>query len=296
MRQHLAAVEAARAVGGARVEGARPGSRDLLFEPGSVRAGEFRVSVGSAGSATLVLQTILPALLTARGPSSIEVEGGTDNPFAPPFEALERSFLPLVRRMGPRVEATILAHGFYPAGGGRIAVTVEPVARLTRLDLLERGQVLGRRARALVAGLPRGIADRELAVVRRELGWREGETEIVELPRERGPGNALHLEIRSEHVTEVFSAFGKRGVPAEAVAESAAREARAYLASGVPVGEHLADQLLLPIALAGGGTFRTLPLSRHATTNAAILRAFLGVEVDVQADGPATCRVEVLAR
>src|SRR5688572_16449750 len=139
LRQHLTAVNAAAAVGGAHVEGAALGSRELDFRPGPAKPGEYRFAVGTAGSATLVLQAVLPALLTARGASTLVLEGGTHNPFAPPFDFLDKAFLPLLRRMGARVEVALERPGFYPAGGGRFQVRVEPVERLERLDLPSRG-------------------------------------------------------------------------------------------------------------------------------------------------------------
>ena len=279
MRQHLAAVEAAAAVGQARVEGAEIGSRRLVFHPAGIQAGSYRFSVGTAGSCTLVLQTVLPALLTAGSPSQLVLEGGTHNPFAPPFDFLSRSFLPLMKQMGPKIVAELQRPGFYPAGGGSFTVSIDPVPELQRLDLRERGAVLKRSARAVVAGLPRHIAERELNVVRERLGWGADCCTVEETAADRGPGNILMIEIASEKVVEIFSAFGERGVPAEQVAEKAVRETEQYLGSGVPVGHHLADQLLLPLALAGGGSLRTLAPSRHLTTNAEVIRKFLPVEI-----------------
>ena len=122
MRQHLTALRAAAEVGRAEVSGAELGSREVAFHPRGAAPGEYAFNVGSAGSATLVLQTVLPALLSASAPSDLLLEGGTHNPLAPPFEFLDRAFLPLIARMGPRVSATLEARGFYPAGGGRIRV------------------------------------------------------------------------------------------------------------------------------------------------------------------------------
>ena len=281
MRQHLTAVRAAAEVGAATVEGAAVGSGHVAFRPGRVSPGSSVFKVGTAGSATLVLQTVLPALLLAEGPSELVLEGGTHNPFAPPFEFLDRAFLPLLRRMGAAVTARLDRPGFYPAGGGRVRVRIEPAraGRLTRLDLLERGAVLRQRAVALIARLPTHVARRELEVVGQALGWDQGDLETREIADSAGPGNALLLEIESQHVTEVFTGFGEKGVSAETVAHGAAREAGAYLAAGVPVGQHLADQLLVPLALAGGGSFRTLPLSRHTTTQIDMLQKFLPVPV-----------------
>lgn len=288
LRQHLTAVNAAVAVGGAEVEGATLGSRELTFWPGKngVAGGEFSFAVGTAGSAGLVLQTVLPALLTATGPSRLTLEGGTHNPFAPPFDFLARAFLPLVNRMGPRVSATLERPGFYPAGGGKMEVLIEPCARLQPLELMARGEPRGRSARALVAGLAIHIARRELEVVRERLGWTEEQCAVETLPEAFGPGNALILEVASEHVTEVFSGFGQRGVAAERVATAASQEVRDYLAApGAPaVGEHLADQLLVPLALAGGGAFSTVTPSQHTRTNVETITRFLpSVHFDLRA-------------
>jgi RNA 3'-terminal phosphate cyclase (ATP) len=290
MRQHLTAVQAAAAVGSAHVKGAEIGSRELRFEPGNIRSGNFEFSVGTAGSTTLVLQTILPALLTAGGPSTVRLRGGTHNPMAPPFDFLVKAFLPLLGRMGARVEADLVCTGFYPAGGGELMVTVAPVARLRPFELLVRGEIWRRRARAVFSQLPREIATRELSIVSKLLGWEADCLEAVSVGS-AGPGNVLTLELQSDEVTEVFTGFGEKGVPAEAVAEEIVREVRRYLAAGVPVGEHLADQLLLPMALAGAGAFFTTPLSRHATTNIEVIQAFLPIRFDVEADEKGNCVV-----
>jgi RNA 3'-terminal phosphate cyclase (ATP) len=212
---------------------------------------------------------------------------------APPFEFLARAFLPMIEGMGPRLDAALDRYGFYPAGGGRFTVRVTPVQRLAPIDVGERGAPVHRHARAIVARLPARIAERELAVVQRILGWHGAELETVVVERSASPGNAITLEVASTHVTEIVSSIGARGVPAETVAERGAGEAREYLAAGVPVGRHLADQLLLPLALAGEGGFVTVPLTLHATTNADVIRAFLGVEIRTSMTRPGAVRVDV---
>jgi RNA 3'-terminal phosphate cyclase (ATP) len=293
MRQHLTAVQAAARVSGARVEGAEVGSREIAFTPGAVRSGEYGFDIGTAGSSTLILQTVLPALLHAAGPSRVTIAGGTHNPGAPPFDYLDRVFLPVLRRMGVRVEAVLERPGFYPAGGGRIAVTIDPPDRLAALELLERGEVRGRRATAILSRLPRHVAERELGQVARRTGWDPASLEIREVDSP-GPGNLLLLEVASEAVTEVFTGFGERGVPAEEVADRVLREMERYLDAGVPVGEHLADQLLLPFALAGAGAFATLPLSLHATTQIELIPRFLEVRIEVTEGEGGTVVVRVL--
>ena len=293
LRQHLTALRAAAAISEAEVEGAELRSQQITFRPHAVAAGEYTFAVGSAGSAGLVLQTVLPPLLTAAGRSRLVLEGGTHNPMAPPFDFLAKAFLPLLGRMGARVDARLERPGFYPAGGGRFSVTVTPVPSLARLDLLQRGELRTRRARALVAKLPRHIGERELKVVQRELGWDESCLSLESIGDAAGPGNVLILEIESEHVTEVFTGFGEVHVRAETVAERATREAQRYLESGVPIGQHLADQMLLPLGLAGGGSFRTLALTRHTTTNIEVLRRFLDLHVTVSPSGPDDLLVQI---
>jgi RNA 3'-terminal phosphate cyclase (ATP) len=296
-QQHLTAVRAAAEVGRAAVTGDEIGSARLVFQPQGVRGGEYHFRIGTAGSTTLVLQTVLPALLVAGAPSRITLEGGTHNPLAPPFEFLEQAYLPLLGRLGHAVEARLERHGFYPAGGGRLSVGISPGKQWRRLELPERGRLVRRRIRALLAKLPEHIGERECSTAARRLGFRRDECEIELIDDSAGPGNVLLIELEFQHAAEVVAGFGSKGVKAEQVATEACRQAQRYLDSGVPVGEHLADQLLLPLAIGAahgaGGSFRTLPLSEHAVTHVEILRRFLGVEVTVESHGPDECTVRV---
>ena len=152
LRQHLTAVKAASKIGQAEVTGVNIGSTQLTFTPGRVAPGSYHFAVGTAGSATLVLQTVLPALLTSDDQdrqTHLTLEGGTHNPFAPPFDFLAKAFLPLLERMGARIEARLERYGFYPAGGGRFEIAITPVKKLEPIELNERGKILNRRATAL---------------------------------------------------------------------------------------------------------------------------------------------------
>jgi RNA 3'-terminal phosphate cyclase (ATP) len=292
LRQHLTAVRAAEEIGRAEVTGAELGSRELTFRPGEVRPGAYEFAIGTAGSATLVLQAILPALLTASAPSEITISGGTHNTAAPPFDFLARAFAPLVSRMGPRLELELVRPGFFPAGGGEVRARVVPAARLEPIEVEERGKTVSRLARAIVSNLPFSIAEREATVLQRRLGWLPEEI-AAESVKAHGPGNVVMVEIASEHVADLFTSFGERGLPAETVAERAAKAARRYLERGAPVGEHLADQLLVPLALAGGGSFVTCELSSHATTNMEVISRFLDVTFEVEPAGDRIVRVLV---
>ncbi len=282
MRQHLTAVQAATRIALAEVVGAEIGSTTVEFRPGAVRPGEYSFAVGTAGSTTLVLQTILPALLTASGPSRLSFEGGTHNPFAPPFDFLAKAFIPLVNRMGPRVSATLERPGFYPAGGGKFSLTIEPSGKLAGFELMKRGEILRRQGRILLADLPGHVAERELDLLKNKTGWDDTFFSVERVQGSRGPGNVVMIEIEAEHVTEVFTGFGEVGRPAEAVATHALQACRQWLDADVPVGVYLADQILLPLAIAGRGSYLTLPLSRHSTTHIDLVRQFLEVRVAVE--------------
>ncbi|MEN3748765.1 RNA 3'-terminal phosphate cyclase [Sphingomonas sp. HF-S3] len=277
MRQHLTAVEAACRIGGASCDGLAIGSGEIAFTPGTVVPGEYHFAVGSAGSAGLVLQTLSMPLALAGGPSRLVLEGGTHNMMAPPFDFIDRCFLPIVNRMGPRIEARLIRHGFYPRGGGRIEVDITPAPRLTPIDCLDRGAPTGVTASAVFASLPFDVADRMLATARRHLpDWPDSAFSARELPVDQGPGTILLLEASFEHATEIVSGFGKLGVSAESLAKKAAQRMTGYLASDAFAGPYLADQLLLPFALAGRGSFTTVKPSQHSRTAADIIERFTG--------------------
>lgn len=293
LRQHLTAVQAAATIGDAQVEGAEPGSQHLVFQPRRRRQGSFRFDVGSAGSALLVVQTVLPALLVGAGEVELVVAGGTHNPSAPPYEFFARAYVPVLQEMGARVECELVRHGFHPAGGGCVRISVRAVPALAPPSLRTRGPSSARRGTILLANLPRHIALRETAVVQARLGWQEAEIEVRDVVA-HGPGNAVLLEVQHATAREVVCAFGRRGVRAEEVAGEAVHALEAYLHSDAPVGEHLADQLLLPMAIAGGGTLRAVAWSSHARTNAEVIARFLSVGFTAEAEAggavTVTCR------
>ncbi len=293
-RQHLTAVTAAAAIGGARVDGAHVGSKEFTFVPGAVQPGEYNFSIGTAGSTMLVLQAVLPPLLNADAPSLLLFEGGTHNVHAPPFEFIQKTFLPLVGRMGPTVSVELQRYGFYPPGGGRFNVYVEPAPALRRLDLVERGAILSERARALVVNLPPHIGERELAVASEQLGWMPDQLDLKESSNAISAGNVFTIDIQSEHLTEVFTGVGERGVRAEQIAAHVVHETKKYLEAGAPVGEHLADQLLIPMALARGGSYTTTTPTLHTMTNVEIVKKFLPVEINTTQLTKDVWKVEVL--
>jgi len=293
MRQHLASVKAATEISGAKVEGDALGSTSLTFAPGAIKAGVYEFQIGTAGSSTLVLQTVVPALLYAQGESVVRVSGGTHNSKAPPAEFLQRAYGRAMADMGAQVEFVLERTGFYPAGGGAVRATVQPLAAWRHLALEARGERRAAYAESLVAAVPGGVAKRELDCVASAMGWSGEQLRFRTLPDNWGPGNALLITLDHEHVTEVFVAFGEKARRAEEVARDAVAQARRFIASGAAVSEHLADQLLVPMALAGGGRFTMDVLSQHTRTNAEVIARFLPVSITFERrDACSYCEVK----
>ena len=279
-RQHLTAVLAAAEVGQAQVVGAELGSERLEFVPGAPRAGTFKFAIGTAGSTSLVLQTVLPALWAAGGDATVEIEGGTHNPQAPPFEFLAWAWAPLLHRLGAPLALELVRPGFYPAGGGLVRATVQ-APQWRRLDLPRTDHEPVLRAQIVDSGLPPHVAEREAEVLRKRL--RLGPQDVaIERWQGRGPGNAVLVVVDCGGVVDVVAALAERTLSAEAVAERAVRAAQHHVGHRAPVGEHLADQLLVPMALAGGGSFATCAPSQHLRTNARIVEGFLPVSIAIE--------------
>jgi RNA 3'-terminal phosphate cyclase (ATP) len=291
MRQHLTCIQAAAEISDAKVTGDKLGSTAITFEPSEVKPGDYHFRIGTAGSASLVLQTLLPALILGDKPSTIVVEGGTHNTHAPPFEFLQKAFVPLVNRMGPSIQLSLEQYGFYPAGGGEVRATIQPATFLKAYDIIERGDIVRRQVSSVVSHLPIHIAEREVDVIQRGLNWDPSET-FCDSVRARCPGNYLCIEMESQHVTEVITGFGRLNVKAEIVARDAMAEARDYIKADVPIGIHLADQWMLPLAISawqsrqqgvqGGGKFTTQPLTLHSTTHLSIIEKFLGLKPSIE--------------
>ena len=293
MRQHVTAVEAAAAISGSECSGLTVGSSDLTFRPGKAQAGEYHFAVGTAGSTGLVLQTVLMPLLLADGPSRLVLEGGTHNMLAPPFDFIKRCFLPIINRMGPHVSARLVRHGFYPRGGGRIEVEIEP-APLTPITCIERGALQSVSAQAAYCGLPGEIPLRMLDRARKDLpDWDDDSFAMRRLPEDQGPGVILMLEARYDHTTEIVSGFGQLGVPAERLGKTAAARMRGFLECEAFAGPYLADQLVLPFLLAGSGAFTTVKPSQHLLTAIEIAHRFTGKSIKLAQQEDASHRVMV---
>jgi RNA 3'-terminal phosphate cyclase (ATP) len=284
--QHLASVRAACAVCDARVVGDANGSTELVFHPGPVRGGDLTLDIGTAGSVTLVLQTVIPALLFAAKPCRVRLTGGTHVPWSPSFDYAEQIFAPAVARMGGHLHLAITRYGFYPAGGGEVSARTQPAPRLRPLIVTEGGGLVRVSGTSGVGGLPVSIAARQrdaaIALLNDRLGERvplEIEDRAVASPT---PGTFLFLRADSRNWEAGFCAIGARGKRAEAVGEEAARALLFHAAGGAPVDPDLADQIVPYLAIAGGTSeFATSCVTRHLLTNLWTVRQFLPVRYEV---------------
>ncbi len=286
MAQHLKAVEAASQVGSARVEGARLGSQSLVFEPSGVLSGEFHFDIGTAGSTSLVLQTILPPLSFANTSSTITLIGGTHVPWSPCFHFLELHWLHYMRRIGFNFHLELELAGFYPQGGGRVRATVQPASALSPLRLTNRGSSKKIRGISAVANLDVRVAGRQKLQVLRRLSVAPAAIEI-EIRRLSSPsrGTLLLLLGEFENSQCCFYALGALGKPAERVADEAVSEFLGFLATDGAVDHYLADQLVLPLAVARGTSeVRTSKVTQHLKTNAEIVKMFLPVSIEVDGE------------
>lgn len=200
---------------------------------------------------------------------------------APPYDFVATTFLPLINKLGAGVKIKLDRYGFYPAGGGKIRVVISPTQFGGKLEIIETGHLISIRAVSIVANLPDHIAERELKVLKRQLDIDHEKCEIQRV-KSYSPANVAMVFVEYAQLTTVFIGFGKLGVRAEQVANNLAKEVRDYLENGAPVNEYLADQLLLPMALAGGGRFVTCGISEHTKTNIWLIKKFLPVEIKTE--------------
>jgi RNA 3'-terminal phosphate cyclase (ATP) len=287
--QHLTAVRAAQMIADAEVRGAEIGSRDLTFLPRHVAGGEFTFDIGTAGSAMLVLQTVLPPLFRVDRPSVVVVRGGTHNPMSPPFDFFIETFLPAIARMGFSATARLVRHGFYPAGGGEVVVRVQPQPPFKPTDFAAPDGPVVLSARVLLSRLPDRVWEAEKRALE-SLDLKFVAIERCNITDSAGPGNCVMIVVdRGEgpgRTRSVLTAFGERGRPSAAVVREVAGYAHELLAGGAAADRFLADQLLIYFAIAGEGSLTTSSLSLHATTNMAVIEKFLPVRIITEENPP----------
>jgi RNA 3'-terminal phosphate cyclase (ATP) len=273
MPQHLAAVRAAQAITDATVQGAEPGATSLSFFPQAVKGGEFQFDIGTAGSVTLLLQTLIPPLLHAGQPSTLTLTGGTHVPSSPSAHYLAEVFAPTLKRLGVEIRLTVESYGFYPRGGGKIRAHIVPTREIRPLQLTARGDLRDIAGSSVVCHLPLTIAERQrtaaLATLEAILdsSHRLAKIDLLPVPG-LGQGTFLFLRVDTETGRAGFTALGSRGKPAETVGAEAATELCHYLSTKAALDPHLADQLVPFLALGRAeSAFSTSRITPHLLTN-----------------------------
>lgn len=287
---HAAAFRALAQLCDGRVEGAEIGSTEVTLHPGIVTGGEHTFAIETAGPVTLLAQAILPAVAASRRPFTLHLRGGTNVAWAPQWDDFLHVHLALLRKLGVETEATLVKRGFFPQGGGEVALDVQAPA-LRRLDLTEPGELRATKAVVPSHGLPRHIMERASLALAEAFP-----TVAIETDFHRGPGTGMAVSVRAECAASVLGgdAVGRKGVRVEDVVHEAVADLRADLDCGAGVDIHQADQLPVFMALAGGGRYTCRHLTAHARTVLDMLPEFLPVRVETSVDGKRT-RVEIEA-
>lgn len=284
MPQHLTAVKSAAQISGARVSGAVQGSGELTFEPGKVLTGKFFFDIGTAGSTSLLFQTLLLPLVHAGGSSVLELKGGTHVRMSPPFDYIKDVFLATLARLGIRTRSEIESYGFYPRGGGLVRFWIEPASEILPADFTERGKLKEIRIISAVCGLPHSIAQRQIDSVLEIIG--EYTVDIFTNVQEvhslsGGKGTYIYILAEYERTLAGFSAIGERGKRAEAVGAEAAYDFLKHDRAGesFALDRHLADQVVLYLALSKAPVSITTSLiTEHLLTNLWAMGKFLKIE------------------
>ncbi|HXY61826.1 MAG TPA: RNA 3'-terminal phosphate cyclase [Nitrospirota bacterium] len=285
--QHLTSVLAAAAISRAHVEGAELSSTSILFLPGALLGGNYDFNVaekrGSAGSTSLVLQTIMLPLCFADQPANVTVHGGTHVPWCPTFHYLKFIFLPMLSRINAKIALDIKKWGWYPGGGGTVMARVIPCGEMVPIRIPNRGRLIRATGISAVANLPRDIAVRQRnravnALLEKGI---DADMEIVDASSP-GKGTLVFLKVESENSIAGFDALGAIGKRAEEVADEACQSFLTYVKEQAALDPHLADQIVPYLALArGDSVFTTSSITRHLLTNIWVVKQFLDADVQV---------------
>ena len=288
--QHLTGVKAVAALSSADVSGLRVGSMEIVFKPRKLRGGKLFFDAGTAGSTTLMLQSLMPAMAFSDGPVEVELRGGTNNPMAPPVEYFNFVLLPTLEKMGCSFEIELLRRGFYPKGGGVVRARSLPVSKLKPIRLVEAGGVKRITGLSYSCRLPSHIVERMASTAEKLLSKRGFDVEIsreILKPGDRkcsldpGCGIILVAELKSGAVLGSDN-LGRIGVPAEKVAEDAVNDLLRQIESGAAVDKHLGDQLVIWASLADGiSEYSVAELTSHTVTSIELCRILSGAEAEV---------------
>lgn len=281
--QHLSAVKLAACICNANVSGAELGSTNLTFSPQSTVPGKYKLDIGTAGSTLLVMQTIsLPLCILDQG-SSITISGGTHVPYAPSYDFVDQHWLYFMKRIGFDISCEMLLAGFYPQGGGKILVNLNPVESIKPINISQRGKLKQIKGLSAISNLDRSIAERQRSRVIHRLGSKYplNDIRIKQLPA-KFKGTTIFLKCEFEHTQACYFSLGALGKPAEKVADEVCDKIEHFLSTDASIDEYLADQLLLPLSFASGNsTLTPAKVTSHLVTNAQVIQIFLPVDISI---------------
>ncbi|MBI5057178.1 MAG: RNA 3'-phosphate cyclase [Nitrospirae bacterium] len=284
MPQHLTCVNAVSEVCNAEVMGNEVGSMELAFIPGKIKPGEYCFDIKTAGSSSLVFQTILPPLLFAEGPSTVTIKGGTHVPMSPPYHYIAEVFLAMLKRTGINVEPSINKYGFYPKGGGEVSFKISPVENIKGLNAVSRGELLSVDGYSAVSNLPLHIAERQRNSAMQNLSPLTANIKVLEAPS-YGQGTFVFLKGVYENGLAGFSALGARGKRAEDVGREAAEAFKYFHNTSACLDFNLADQIVICLCLAReASTFTTSRITKHLITNLWVIEKFLGIKYQIEGE------------
>ncbi len=284
--QHLTGLRVMKAVCGANVSGDRVGSTSVSFEPGDIRHGDYRFEVGTAGSVTLVLQTILPALASEKGHSTICVTGGTDVKWSPPVDYYRLVLFPILKRIGLDCRLDIRRRGYYPKGGGEVEFNINSQGKVKNLAMSVSSNIKDIRGIINITGLPMNIADRIRNSVHEALPDELASLANIEIEHtDAGPGQGVGVVLAASAGERILgsSSLGERGKPAQRVGKEAAEQLLLEVNGSAGADVHASDQLLPYLALGEtGNTYTCRTLTEHAQTNVWTIEKFLDKTFEVE--------------
>ncbi|KPK34238.1 MAG: RNA 3'-phosphate cyclase [Nitrospira bacterium SG8_35_1] len=294
MPQHITCVNAASEITGAKIKGAEAGSTELIFVPGKTMPGNYIFDIKTAGSCTLVFQTLLPPLMFGEGSSIITIRGGTHVPLSPTYHYLSEVLLTMLRNVGVHVDSTIYKYGFYPKGGGEVKFTVHPVSQVKGLDLSERGELIALHGYSAVSRLPVQIARRQKNAMEQKVKSFPADIQIMNVVSP-GEGTFTFLAAQYENTFAGFSSIGKRGKPAEKVGAETASAFLDFNCKSTVFDPHLADQIVLYLSLSRqDSSFTTSCITEHLLTNLWVIKKFIDIHYQVEGQLNSEGRIKIL--
>ncbi|MFB0561715.1 MAG: RNA 3'-terminal phosphate cyclase [Candidatus Lokiarchaeia archaeon] len=289
--QHATAINALARITQANVTGVKVGSSTITFHPDRPQGGSFKFDIGTAGSISLVLQTLMPCAAFAQSPTELEIRGGTDVAWSPPIDYITNVTLPILRRMGYRSEIELVRRGHYPRGGGLVRAIIEPIKKLSPLNLTERGEILRIKGISHAVRLPQHVAQRQADSAENRLkkaGFKDVEIKLEWYEKGKdphmGPGSGIVLWAETGSRSVIGGdALGERGKPAEKVGEEAAGKLLKEIGRDAPIDYHLGDMLIPYLAVAEGRSeIKVTELTLHTLSNIAVTEKILNIKFNVE--------------